>query len=158
MIHMKEAKEILADPKKGAVIDTRSWEQYIGNDSGYDYLDKAGRIPGTKWCYYPRHYTTPINQIGNLEVMLKVWEASGIDLNKTMAFFCGSASWGASILKTFADVSGLSTGTIYEGGWCEWCDYPENPYETGIPDEYKDYEPERFREFGFSEESACHVM
>ncbi len=47
-----------------------------------------------------------------------------------MAFFFGSASWGAAACKTFANVAGFPNATIYEGGWCEWCAYPENPVET----------------------------
>lgn len=73
-LHMKEVKKILADPRKGTVIDIRSWKEYIGESSGYPYLDKAGRIPGTIWCTYPNLFLTPINQIGNLNVMLDVWE------------------------------------------------------------------------------------
>lgn len=156
-LHMDAVKEILTDPLKGTVIDIRNWEEYIGEDSGYDYLDKAGRIPGTKWCYYPRMYISPTNQIGNLDVMLGVWEAAGIDLKRTMAFFCGSASWGASVLKTFANVAGFDNATIYEGGWCEWCDYPDNPIESGIPEELKDYDPQRFSVL-LPTEGGCHVM
>lgn len=86
---MKDVKEILNDPDKGKVIDIRNWKEYIGEESGYPYLDKAGRIPGTQWCYYPDHYMTPNVQMGNLEVMLKSWEKAKINLEKTMAFFCG---------------------------------------------------------------------
>ena len=154
---MEAIKELLADPLKGTVIDIRNWEEYIGEDSGYDYLDKAGRIPGTKWCYYPRMYISPTNQIGNLDVMLGVWEAAGIDLKRTMAFFCGSASWGASVLKTFANVAGFDNATIYEGGWCEWCDYPDNPIESGIPEAFKNYDPQRFSVL-LPKEGGCHVM
>lgn len=157
-LHMKDVKEILNDPDKGKVIDIRNWKEYIGEESGYPYLDKAGRIPGTQWCYYPDHYMTPNVQMGNLEVMLKSWEKAKINLEKTMAFFCGSASWGAAACKTFANVAGFPNATIYEGGWCEWCVYPENPVETGIPEEYADYNPEEFHVSELITEESCHVM
>ena len=157
-LHMKEAKELLNHPELGTVIDIRDWKEYIGEDSGYDYLDKAGRIPGTKWCYYPGLYMTPVNQIGNLDVMLGKWEQSGIDLQKTMAFFCGSASWGASVCEIFAHVAGFNKATIFEGGWCEWCDDPQNPVETGIPEEWKDYDPEKYYVSELVSEGSCHVM
>ena len=157
-LHMKDVKEILNDPDKGKVIYIRNWKEYIGEESGYPYLDKAGRIPGTQWCYYPDHYMTPNVQMGNLEVMLKSWEKAKINLEKTMAFFCGSASWGAAACKTFANVAGFPNATIYEGGWCEWCAYPENPVETGIPEEYADYNPEEFHVSELITEESCHVM
>lgn len=157
-LHMEGAKELLADPGKGTVVDIRSWECYIGKTSGYPYLDKAGRIPGAVWSYYPNEFMTPINQIGNLDVMMNVLETAGIDMKKTTAFFCGSASWGAAIYKTFANVAGYDKATIYEGGWCEWCAYPENPFETGIPEKYKDYDPEHFRVSELMSGEGCHVM
>ena len=156
--HMSDVKEILNNPEKGTVVDIRSWKEYIGEDSGYPYLDKAGRIPGTVWCYYPDQYMTPNVQVGNLEVMLKHWEKAGIDLQKVMAFFCGSASWGAAACKIFANMAGFDKATIYEGGWCEWCAYTENPVETGIPKEYENYNPDEFHVSELISEESCHVM
>ena len=141
---INEAKAMLADPALGTVVDTRGWRQYIGEDSGYEYVPIAGRIPGTVWCWYPGHFSGPDSTMGNADVMLRVWENAGIDTKKPMAFFCGSASWGASISKLYGNVAGFDTATIYEGGWCEWqCD-PNNPYETGIPEALKDYDPAQY--------------
>lgn len=156
--HMADAKELLADSQKGTVVDTRSWECFIGKSSGYDYLEKAGRIPGAVWCYYPYFFLSPTNQVGNIDVLLNVMENKGIDMRKPVAFFCGSASWGASINKLLANIVGYDKATIYEGGWCEWCDYPENPFETGIPEEYKDYDPAQFKISKMISSGGCHVM
>lgn len=156
--HMKEAKELLENPEKGTVVDTRPWRCFIGEYSGYPYLDKAGRIPGTVWCQYPNRFQTPLNQVGNIDVMLNVLETKGIDINKPTAFFCGSASWGASLNKMLANIAGFEEATIYEGGWCEWCQHPENPCETGIPEEYKDYDPNCFQVSHMISEGGCHIM
>lgn len=156
--HMKETKELLENPEKGTVVDTRSWKCFIGEYSGYPYLDMAGRIPGTIWCQYPLNFMNPIDQVGNIDVMLDVLETKGIDIKKPTAFFCGSASWGAAINKTLANMAGFENATIYEGGWCEWCQDPENPYETGIPEEYKDYDPEHFQVSTMISGESCHVM
>lgn len=158
VLDMKEIKRMLADPGLGTVIDTRGWRQYIGEDSGYDYLDRAGRIPGTVWCWYPRLYSTPNDKMGNLEVMLKMWESVKIDMSRPMAFFCGSASWGASVCKLYGNVAGCENATIYEGGWCEWQYDLTNPIETGIPEELKDYDPERFHAAELLQGEGCHVM
>lgn len=156
--HMKEAKELLNDPEKGTVVDTRSWQCFIGEYSGYPYLDKAGRIPGAIWCQYPMNFLTPNHQVGNIDVMLDVLETKGIDIKKPTAFFCGSASWGAAVNKILANMAGFENATIYEGGWCEWCQCPENSWETGIPEEYKDYDPEHFQVATMISGESCHVM
>ena len=41
-----EAKEILASPDAN-LVSVRSWPEYIGEVSGYNYIEKKGRIPGS---------------------------------------------------------------------------------------------------------------
>ena len=38
-----EVQQMLTDPNF-TLVDNRTWEEYIGQTSGYSYLDKAGRI------------------------------------------------------------------------------------------------------------------
>lgn len=149
MVDIDEAKQMLRHPSLGTVIDTRRWEHYIGADSGYDYVDLAGRIPGTVWCFYPHFFANPDDTMGDVNVMRRVWKSAGIDYRKRMAFFCGSASWGAAVVKLYGNVAGIENATIYEGGWGQWQLDPNNPYETGIPDGLEDYDPQKYR-VGFS--------
>ncbi len=29
---------------------------------------------------------------------------------------------------------------IFDGGWCQWQMDPDNPIETGVPEQYKEYD------------------
>lgn len=133
LVDIDEAKEILADKSLGQVIDIRNWEEYIGKYSGYDYVPKAGRIPNSIWCWNKNFYTNPDRTMSNAQEMLDFWEKCGIDTSKKMAFFCGSASWGAAIIEFYGRSAGINNATIYEGGWCQWQLDPCNKYETGTP-------------------------
>lgn len=156
IVDLTGAKQMLAHHSLGTLIDTRRWECFIGADSGYDYVLKAGRIPGSIWCWQPSHYANPDHTMGNALAMRQVWELAGIDRRKPMAFFCGSASWGAAIIKLYANVAGYENATIFEGGWCQWQLDPDNPYETGIPEELKDYQPDQ-NMVGIYGNGGCHV-
>lgn len=133
LVDIAEAKRILAGEAEGQVVDIRRWENYIGQETGYQYVPKAGRIPGTIWCFAKDGYCNPDHTMINRKDMVAHWKKCGIDPSKKMAFFCGSASWGAAVIELFGRVAGYENATIYEGGWCQWQLDPKNPYETGIP-------------------------
>lgn len=149
IVDIHGVKKMLEHPALGVLIDTRAWEHYIGLDSGYDYVAQAGRIPGTIWCFHPYFFTCPDGTMSSAEVMCRIWKSAGIDYRRRMAFFCGSASWGAAIIKLFGNAAGIDNATIYEGGWGEWQLDPNNPYETGIPEGLEDFDPTKYR-LGFS--------
>jgi thiosulfate/3-mercaptopyruvate sulfurtransferase len=134
LVDIAEAKRILADPSLGQVIDTRGWRQFIGEDSGYTYVPKAGRIPGAIWCWDEYNYTNPDGTMRDIAEIAAHWRGRGIDATKRMAFFCGSASWGAAVVELYGRAAGYPNATIYEGGWCQWQLDPNNPYETGVPE------------------------
>ena len=52
-----ELKEMLKD-SNNALVDNRSWDEYIGKISGYSYHDKKGRIPGAVYSYAGTSATT----------------------------------------------------------------------------------------------------
>lgn len=93
IVKIKEAKKILQGKESGQLVDMRSWDQYTGQTSGYSYVEKAGRIPGTKWCCRKNWYLNPDETIGNSEEMLSHWKKCGIDLEKRISFFCGAGAW-----------------------------------------------------------------
>ncbi len=142
IVDIDEAKKMLTDPSLGQVIDIRPWKQYIGEDSGYDYVPKAGRLPGSIWCYDMYFYTNPDGTMENVDEMLATWKKFGVDTKKRMAFFCGSASWGGAMIEIYGRVAGISNTTMYEGGWCQWQLDDKNPYETGVVPELMERFPE----------------
>ncbi|MFV0520429.1 MAG: sulfurtransferase [Lachnospirales bacterium] len=133
ILDINDAKRFLANPEEGQLIDIRPWEQYIGNDPGYDYITVGGHIPGSVWCWNPYFYTNPDASMCNTQEMVDCWLENNVDINKTMAFFCGSASWGGAIIEFFGRIAGYEKASMYEGGWCEWQHDKGNPIGKGAP-------------------------
>lgn len=93
IVGIEEAKEIIKDRSLGQLIDMRTWEAYIGEDSEYSYVPVAGRIPNTLWCYDKYHYCNPDLTMGNPYEMLDSMVKANIDLSDRPVFFCGSGAW-----------------------------------------------------------------
>ena len=124
-VDTKVVKAILAG-QDGVIASIRSWEEYIGETSGYDSIQPKGRIAGTVWgragvgkdgmeAYHnPDGTTRPLNEIA------ENWRQWGITPDKQVAFF-------------YAYAMGWKQIAVYDGGWLEWSSNPANPIETGLP-------------------------
>lgn len=132
-----ELKEMLKD-SNNALVDNRSWDEYIGKISGYSYHDKKGRIPGAVYGYAGTSATTLEdyrnidNTMRNADEIKALWKDAGIDTNKHLMFMCGSG-WRAAEVLTYANVMGFDNTSLYSDGWIGWSNDTSNPTETGEP-------------------------
>lgn len=132
-----ELKEMLKD-SNNALVDNRSWDEYIGKISGYSYHDKKGRIPGAVYGYAGTSATTLEdyrnidNTMRNADEIKALWKDAGIDTNKHLIFMCGSG-WRAAEVLTYANVMGFDNTSLYSDGWIGWSNDTSNPTETGEP-------------------------
>lgn len=138
IVDIDQAKEILA-AENAELVSVRSWPEYIGEVSGYNYIEKKGRIPGSVFgnCgsdayhmenYRNRDHTT--REYGEIE---KIWRESGVTPDKFLAFYCGTG-WRGSEAFFNAWLMGWPGVAVFDGGWFEWSNDPENPFETGVPE------------------------
>jgi thiosulfate/3-mercaptopyruvate sulfurtransferase len=133
-----EAKEILGSPDSDLVC-VRSWTEYIGEESGYNYIEKKGRIPGAVFAdcgsdaYHMENYRNPDHTTREYNEIAEIWNRSGIRPEKHLAFYCGTG-WRGSEAFINAWLMGYPKISVYDGGWFEWSNDPENPYETGVPE------------------------
>jgi molybdopterin synthase sulfurtransferase len=139
IIDMPEAKKILADNQKNSyLVDIRSWDEFIGKTSGYDYIKPKGRPAGSVWGHagsdssHLEDFRNIDNTMRNGSEILMMWKKDGIDPDKKLAFYCGTG-WRAAEVLFYADVMGLKHISLYDGGWNEWSMNPSNPVETGVP-------------------------
>lgn len=139
IVDMPEAKKILADNQKNSyLVDIRSWNEFIGKTSGYDYIKPKGRPAGSIWGHagsdanHLEDFRNIDNTMRSANEILAMWKKSGIDPNKQLTFYCGTG-WRASEVLFYADVMGLKHIAEYDGGWNEWSMNPANPIETGVP-------------------------
>lgn len=132
IIDLTEAKEILTDQENSKLVDIRSWDEFIGETSGYDYINGKGRPAGDVWGHDIVNYKNIDNTMRNKSEIIVMWQENGIIPEERLAFFCGTG-WRAAEVLFYADVMGLDDISLYDGGWNEWCSNPENPIEIGKP-------------------------
>lgn len=141
IIDLEEAREILADKTGSRLVDNRSWDEFIGKTSGYDYITPKGRPAGAVWGHAGTDnsnlddYRNPDNTMRNGNEILQMWKEWDITPDKRLSFYCGTG-WRAAEVLLYADVMGIQNISLYDGGWNEWSGNTgnePNPIETGVP-------------------------
>lgn len=136
-VDMEEAKGLLASPS-GELVSIRSWKEFIGEVSGYNYIDIKGRIPGAIFgncgsdAYHMENFRNPDHTTREYGEIEKNWLESSITPDKRIAFYCGTG-WRASEAFFNAYLIGWSKIAVFDGGWMEWSSDPSNPIEKGVP-------------------------
>lgn len=139
MIDTPEAKQLLKS-NKGELVSIRSWEEFIGNRSGYHYIEQKGRIPDAVFgncgsdAYHMENYRNFDHTMREYHEVEAAWSEGGIIPDKHIAFYCGTG-WRGSEAFWNAWLMDWPRISVYDGGWFEWCNDPENPIATGIPEE-----------------------
>lgn len=136
VVNLHEAKEILQHPNKN-LVSVRSWREYIGEVSGYNYIKKKGRIPGSVFgncgsdAYHMENYRNLDHTTREYHEIEELWKQVGITSDKHNSFYCGTG-WRGSEAFFNAWLMGWKNISLFDGGWFEWSNH-DNPYETGIP-------------------------
>lgn len=136
-IDTEEAKEYLKSKDKNLVC-VRSRPEYFGEVSGYNYIHKKGRIPGAVFAdcgsdaYHMENYRNTDQTTREYHEIEQLWSTSNITCNKKNAFYCGTG-WRASEACFNAWLMGWNGISVYDGGWFEWSNDENNPFETGVP-------------------------
>ena len=137
-VDIEETKQMLKSDDAN-LISVRSWAEFIGEVSGYNYIEKKGRIPGAVFgncgtdAYHMENYRNPDHTTREFHEIEKNWKDAGITPDKHLAFYCGTG-WRGSEAFYNAWLMGWSRVSVFDGGWFEWSNDPKNPYETGIPE------------------------
>jgi len=135
---IEEAKQYLTDPQS-ELVSVRSWEEFIGEVSGYHYIEKKGRIPGAVFgncgtdAYHMENYRNLDDTMRSLCEIESMLSASELTPDKHLAFYCGTG-WRASEAWFCTWLMGWEHVSIFDGGWFEWSNDPNNPYDTGTPE------------------------
>jgi len=143
-VDIPEAKEILASDQ-AELVSVRSWPEYIGEVSGYNYIKKKGRIPGSVFgncgtdAYHMENYRNLDHTTREYHEVEEIWKEVGIVPDKHNAFYCGTG-WRGSEAWLNAWLMGWPRVSVFDGGWFEWSNDPLNPTATGIPE--RDYKIE----------------
>lgn len=137
-VDIPEAKEMLKS-KDANLVCVRSWPEYIGELSGYNYIEKTGRIPGAVFgncgtdAYHMENYRNLDHTTREFHEIAEIWKEVGITPDKHNAFYCGTG-WRGSEAFYNAYLMGWPRVSVFDGGWFEWSNDAMNPFEKGIPE------------------------
>jgi thiosulfate/3-mercaptopyruvate sulfurtransferase len=132
-----EAKQMIVSPD-AELVCVRSWPEYIGEVSGYNFIEKKGRIPGALFAdcgtdaYHMENYRNVDNTTKEFYEIEDNWLKSGITSDKHLAFYCGTG-WRGSEAWFNAWLMGWPKVSVYDGGWFEWSNDQDNAFEAGFP-------------------------
>lgn len=136
-VDLPRAKQILQSPGENLVC-VRSWAEFTGQVSGYNYIAKKGRIPGAVFAncgsdaYHMENYRNVDETTREYHEIVAAWERVGITPEKVNAFYCGTG-WRASEAFFNAWLLAWPRVAVFDGGWFEWSRDETNPIETGSP-------------------------
>ncbi|OBU15232.1 thiosulfate sulfurtransferase [Photobacterium aquimaris] len=137
LIDTAQVKALLKKPiSQQSVVSVRTWPEYIGETSGYDYIKPKGRIEGAKWghagsdSYHMQDYLNPDQTMKSGNEITAQWAQWNIKPNQDVAFFCGTG-WRASEAFFFAHILGWKNISVYDGGWYQWSANKNNPIAEG---------------------------
>jgi len=137
IVDVPQAREMLQS-KDAELVCVRSYPEYIGEVSGYNYIEKTGRIPGAVFgncgsdAYHMENYRNPDHTIREAGEVEEIWNEVAISPDKHLAFYCGTG-WRGSEAFYNAWLMGWPRVSVFDGGWFEWSNDPANPYEKGVP-------------------------
>ncbi len=137
-VDVPEAKEIIRSDS-AELVSVRSWPEWIGEVSGYNYIEKKGRIPGAVFgncgtdAYHMENYRNVDHTTKEFHEIANTWKEVGITPDKHLAFYCGTG-WRGSEAFFNAWLMGWPKVSVFDGGWFEWSNDPANPVETGVPE------------------------
>ncbi len=137
IIDIQQVKTAMRDPQRFSLIDTRTWAEFQGETSGYQYHSHKGRIPGSIYGqgnFRGPNSLTPYRNLDqtmrNFSEVKAIWTQAGIDTKKHLCFLCGGG-WRAAEVLMYAQVAGMENSSLYSDGWIGWSNDPENPIESG---------------------------
>ncbi len=135
VLDLVKNQELFADQYE--LVDVRSYDEYVGEESGYDDLKVKGRIPNSIWggsgnsSNHLQDYRNPDLTMRSGYEILKMWDELGIDYkNKHLIFYCGNG-WRSSEVIFYAELMGLYRISFYDGGWYDWTRNKNNAIQIG---------------------------
>ena len=124
---ISRAKEVAEKVKNEELklVSIRSWDEYTGKTSGYDYIEKAGEPKGAIFGFSGEtkadvnDYYDPDGTLRNPQEIYNLWKSQGIGENDKIALYCGTG-WRNSVPWFMTQLTGRANTYFYDGGWNDW--------------------------------------
>ncbi|MFV0519925.1 MAG: sulfurtransferase [Lachnospirales bacterium] len=125
--------KVVADPNF-KLVSVRSQAEFLGETSGYGYINKAGEPMGAIWGHDTDDgsYNNADGTMVDISVLEGYLAESSASLDNELAFYCGTG-WRATMPFLLAYQEGYDNVSLYDGGWFEWQMTDSNPVQLGDP-------------------------
>lgn len=133
-----DVQEKLKNDTNFKLVSIRSEAEFLGETSGYNYIDRAGEPKGAVWGRGgsdPYNIEDYINKDGTYitaDEMEKLWKDLDFSKENELSFYCGTG-WRASVPWLIAYDAGWEKITLYDGGWYQWQMNDNLPVQVGDP-------------------------
>ena len=120
------------------LVSIRSQEEWLGETSGYGYMDKAGEPKGAVWGKGPltsgdvAQFTNDDGTVKELADIADLWADCNFQLTNHLAFYCGTG-WRACVPFLMMYQEGYDDISVFDGGWYQWLMDDTNPVQVGDP-------------------------
>ena len=133
LLDTEQVRALLQRPDT-TIASIRTWAEFTGRTSGYDYITERGDIAGARWGHAGADgdvndmgaFHTPSGLMLGAAEITALWHSQGITPDRHTAFYCGTG-WRASLAFFYAWLMGWGHIAVYDGGWLEWSHDPANP-------------------------------
>lgn len=134
ILDIDQVKDKLANDDNFRLVSIRSRAEFLGETSGYSYIDRAGEPEGAIWGHDTDDgsYNNEDGTTVGIDVLEGYLEESGASLENELSFYCGTG-WRATIPFLICYENGYTNMTLYDGGWFVWQMDDSNPVQVGDP-------------------------
>lgn len=120
------------------LVSIRSEAEFLGQTSGYGYMDKAGEPKGAVWGRGPltsgdvAEFTNDDGTVKELDELKAIWADCDFTLDNHLAFYCGTG-WRACVPFLVMYQEGYDNISVFDGGWYQWLMDDSNAVQVGDP-------------------------
>lgn len=134
IISIDDVQDKLEKDDNFKLVSIRSEAEWLGETSGYSYIDRAGEPEGAIWGHDTDDgsYCNDDGTTVGVDVLEGYLAESGASLDNELAFYCGTG-WRAAIPFLIMYENGYTNMELYDGGWYQWQMDDSNPVQVGDP-------------------------
>lgn len=137
-VSIEDAKDRLENDDNFKLVSIRSKEEWLGETSGYNYMDKAGEPEGAVWgkgaktAFDVADLVDADGKIISFDELKDLWSDCDFTLDNHLSFYCGTG-WRATVPFLMLYEEGYEDISVYDGGWYEWLMHDDYPVQVGDP-------------------------